>query len=77
LSRLRNKIKGWSINVEASNKKIKKDLLLEFDILDVFSEKNQLSPAEKNRLQEIKGQLKCIWQQEETKSWQRSRKRHI
>jgi hypothetical protein len=39
--------------------------LLEFDILDVFSEQNLLSPAEKNRLQEITRQLNCIWQQEE------------
>lgn len=35
----RKKAKGWSINIEAGLKKKKRELLLEFDILDVFSEK--------------------------------------
>ena len=45
--------------------------------MDVFSEKNQLSDEEKERMQDIKKQLDLIWQQEETKAWQRSRDRHI
>ena len=32
----RKKVKGWSINIEAGIKRKKRELLLEFDILDVF-----------------------------------------
>jgi exonuclease III len=58
---LRKKMKGWNINVEAANKKLKTDLLLEFDILYVFSEQNRLSINEKDRLHAVKMQLNSIW----------------
>jgi hypothetical protein len=44
---LRKKIKGWSINIEAASKKLKNNLILEYDILDVFSETHPLSDIEK------------------------------
>jgi hypothetical protein len=77
LKSLRKKIKGWAINIEASNKKNKQDLMLEYDILGVFSEENPLSNLEIERMETIKNQINEIWQQEETKAWQRSRDRHI
>jgi hypothetical protein len=46
LKSLRKKIKGWAINIEASNKKNKQDLMLEYDILDAFSKENPLSNLE-------------------------------
>jgi hypothetical protein len=47
----------------------------EFDILDVFSERNLPSEDEKSRMKEIKVEIEDIWLQEETKAWQRSRDR--
>jgi hypothetical protein len=75
LRQLRKKSKGWSINIEAESKKLKRDLVLEFDILDVFSEKNLLSPDDEKRMKYIKSQLDALWRQDETKEWQRSRDR--
>jgi hypothetical protein len=49
----------------------------EFDILDVFSEKNCLNNADNVRMKEIKVELDSLWVQEETKAWQRSRDRKI
>jgi hypothetical protein len=53
LKLLRRKIKGWSKNVNGEIRKHKRELLEEFDILDIFSEENLLSPAEKDRMDEI------------------------
>jgi hypothetical protein len=62
------KTKGWSINIEGASKtKKKKDLLQEFDILDVFCEQNLLSESNKTRLNDIKEELNSIWLHEETK----------
>jgi hypothetical protein len=44
---LRKHLRGWNSNEEATIKKKKKQLIEEFDILDIFSEKNMLSTAEK------------------------------
>ena len=74
---LRKKIKGWSINIEAAMKKKKKDLLQEFDILDVFSEQNRVSNEDILRMKEIRAELDEIWRKEETAMWQRSRDRKI
>jgi hypothetical protein len=74
---LRKKLKGLNINFEAALKKKKTTLLQEFDILDVFSEQNQLDASDKMRMEEIKAELDEIWSQEETKAWQRSRDRQV
>jgi hypothetical protein len=63
--------------VEAANKRNKNDLLLEYDILDVFSEIDQLSASDKQRMKEIRIELDHILKQEEIKAWQRSRDRFI
>lgn len=62
----RKKARGWSINIEAGIKKRKRELLLEFDILDVFSERNQISDTDRARMTEIKKELAEIWSKEET-----------
>jgi hypothetical protein len=46
--------------VEAANKRNKNDLLLEYDILDVFSETDQLSASDKQRMKEIRIELDHI-----------------
>jgi hypothetical protein len=74
---VRKKSKGWSINVDAANKKLKNDLLQEYDILDVFSETDQLNDLEKERMNQLKHELDFLLCQEETKAWQRSRDRFI
>jgi hypothetical protein len=75
--RLRTNLKGWNSNVEASLKKPKKDLLQEYDILDVFSEQNRLDQADRARMLQIKNDLDLIWKTEETKAFQRSREKDI
>ena len=71
------KLKGWSLNLNSELKKKKQVLLEEFDVLDVFSEENNLDDGERARLQEVKCELEHIWQMEETKAKQRSRDRFI
>jgi hypothetical protein len=61
LRALRKKVKGWSINIEATSKKLKKDLILEYDILDVFSKTHPLSDIEKTQMDQIKEELNNIW----------------
>ncbi|KAG2556905.1 hypothetical protein PVAP13_8NG178700 [Panicum virgatum] len=74
---LRRKLKGWALNINADTKRKKKALLEEFDLLDVFSEFNQIIDAEKTRMQKIQGELEKMWQMEEIKAKQRSSDRDI
>ena len=74
---LRKKIKGWAWNINAEIKKKKSALLEEFDILDVFSEHNQLNDSKKTRMNEIQHELENIWCIEESKAKQKSRDRNI
>lgn len=66
----RKKVKGWSINIDASLKKKKRDLLLEFDILDVFSEKNLVFDVDHQRMKEIQNELKIFGQHEIVQAYQ-------
>lgn len=75
--RLRIKIKGWSVNIEAAIKKKKRDLIMEFDILDVFAESNRVTNADNKRMKDIKVELEEIMRKEEIILWQRSRDRRI
>jgi len=77
LKRLRKLLKGWSMNVNADLKKRKLELLQKFNILDVFSEENNLDANDKERLETIQKELDLIWNMEETKAKQRSRDRNI
>ena len=57
---LRKKVKGWAINVNASIKKLKKELLEEFQKLDIQSEMRDLNSDERDRLEEINKDLEAI-----------------
>jgi hypothetical protein len=45
---LRKTIKGWAINRESEQNKLKKQLIAEYDALDILSETQPLSPGAKN-----------------------------
>jgi hypothetical protein len=74
---LRKLAKGWSANFEATVRKQKKDLMEEYDLLDIKSESQILSVEEKARFDFILNDLRSFWILEETKAKQRSRERFI
>lgn len=74
---LRKKVKGWAININAEIKKLKKDLLKEFDLLDLKQDAGSLLPEERSRMKNISEDLDRIWCMEEMKARQRSRDRII
>lgn len=65
------------MNINADLRKRKQALSKEFDILDVFSEENNLNDQEKEGMQSVKAQLEHIWHTDEIKAKQRSRERFI
>ena len=72
----RKKIKGWAININASIRKQKQELLKEFDALDILQEARGLDSREE-RMKSITAELEAVWRMEEIKAKQRSRDRNI
>jgi hypothetical protein len=46
-------LKGWSCNLEADQKRKKQHLVAEYDLLDVLSESQPLSPVSKQGMKSI------------------------
>lgn len=70
---LRKKIKGWARNVNVELRKLKQDLLEEYDLLDKKYELGTLPPGQKDRMDTILADLERIWNMEEIKAKQRSK----
>lgn len=75
--RFRKSSKGWSHNIEAALRKYKKEMMEEYDTLDIKSESTPLSLEDQTRMKQIHEEMQKIWLKEETKSKQRSRDRDI
>jgi hypothetical protein len=61
----KKKAKGWSWNRNAEVKKLKLQLLKEFDYLDIKQEKGGLSQQERVRMDNITSELEALWKLEE------------
>jgi hypothetical protein len=75
--RFRKTTKGWSRNIEVDPRQIKKDLMEEYDTLDIKAETSALSDSEVDRLKFIQLEMHKLWLKEEVKAKQRSRDRDI
>jgi hypothetical protein len=65
---LRKLLKGWSINIECAQNKTKQSLVAEYDLLDILSETQNLSPVSKTRMKNISSERSDIWKKEEIKA---------
>jgi hypothetical protein len=61
IRRLRQVTKGWNSNIEAELRKLKKNLMEEYDSLDLKAESDELSPDELCRLKEIYAEMHSLW----------------
>jgi hypothetical protein len=75
--RFRKTTKGWSRNIEADLRQMKKDLMEEYDTLDIKAETSALSDSEVDRSKFIQLEMQKLWLKEEVKAKQRSRDRDI
>jgi hypothetical protein len=57
-------LKGWSINIESAQNRMKQSLVAEYDLLDVLSESQTLSPISKTRISGRRKKLKLDKDQE-------------
>jgi hypothetical protein len=57
-------LKGWSINIESAQNRMKQSLVAEYDLLDVLSESQTLSPISKTRISGRRKKLKLYKDQE-------------
>jgi hypothetical protein len=75
IRKLRKKVKGWSVNMEAEKKKRKGVIISDLDALDKLAEESTLSNTQSLKRQELRKELESIWLMEETRARQRSRER--
>jgi hypothetical protein len=75
--RFRKTTKGWSRNIEVDLRQMKKDLMEEYDTLDIKAEMSALSDLEVDRPIFIQLEMQKLWLKEEVKAKQRSRDRDI
>jgi hypothetical protein len=57
-------LKGWSINIESAQNRMKQSLVAEYDLLDVLSESQTLSTVSKTRISGRRKKLKLDKDQE-------------
>ena len=74
---VRKALKGWNINFESANRKLRKKLTAEIDELDKKSELNGLSLGDFNHLQQCRNDLNKILKEEEIKWLPRSREKEL